>query len=330
MRSVHSVHILPFGSRICTQHSVLMTLRLCHFSDIHLTASPIGWSVRDLFGKRVTGWFNVNALGRGARFKHAPSVVDVLRQEFTTRGYDHLVFSGDATMLGFESEMLVAAEALGVHDESLPPCIAVPGNHDVYVGRVERRRLFEFAFRPWQRGERVGDWHYPFARKVKDVWLIALNSARANFWPWDASGKVGDHQLDRLRELTASLDAGLRIVVSHYPILTPQRKPEPRFHRMRDWRRVRDVAAECGISLWLHGHKHSWYVLSAGENLPFAAICAGSGTQTKRWGYHEYEIADRKLAGLRRVYEPEAAAFVDAERFDLELPNPRSGGTTSS
>jgi 3',5'-cyclic AMP phosphodiesterase CpdA len=84
-----------------------MTVRLCHFSDIHLTATPTGWSVRDLFGKRVTGWFNLNALGRGARFKHAPSVVDVLRGEFATRGYDHLVFSGDASMLGFESEMRV-------------------------------------------------------------------------------------------------------------------------------------------------------------------------------------------------------------------------------
>jgi 3',5'-cyclic AMP phosphodiesterase CpdA len=296
-------------------------VRLCHFSDIHLTASPMGWSVRDLFGKRVTGWFNLNALGRGTRFKHAPSVVDVLRREFATRGYDHLAFSGDATMLGFESEMRVAAAALGVGDESLPPCIAVPGNHDVYIGRVERRRLFEASFGPWQQGRRVGDFYYPFAQKVGHVWLIGVNSARANLLPWDASGKVGKLQLDRVRELCATLDAGPRVVVSHYPILTPARKPEPRFHRLRDWRAVRDVAAECGVSLWLHGHKHTWYVLPAGENLPFAAICAGSGTQTKRWGYHEYEIDGPKLAGLRRVYDPEAAAFVDADRFELELPD---------
>jgi 3',5'-cyclic AMP phosphodiesterase CpdA len=296
-------------------------VRLCHFSDIHLTASPKGWSVRDLFGKRVTGWFNLNALGRGARFKHAPSVVDVLRREFTTRGYDHLAFSGDATMLGFESEMQVAAAALGVGDESLPPCIAVPGNHDVYIGRVERSRLFEAAFGPWQQGRRVGNSYYPFARKVGHVWLIAVNSARANFWPWDASGKVGEKQLARLRELCATLDPGPRIVVSHYPILMPNRKPEPRFHRLRDWRRVRDVATECGVGLWLHGHKHTWYVLPAGENLPFAAICAGSGTQTKRWGYHEYEIDGRRLAGLRRVYDPVAGAFIDADRFELELPD---------
>jgi 3',5'-cyclic AMP phosphodiesterase CpdA len=295
-------------------------VKLCQFSDIHLTASPLGWSVRDLFGKRTTGWVNISLLGRGKRFEHAPSVVDVLRAEFAGRGFDHLVFSGDATMMGFDSEMRLAAEVLGVGDESLPPAIAVPGNHDVYIGRVERRRLFEAAFSPWQQGRRVGDSHYPFARKVGHVWLIAVNSARANVWPWDASGKVGEHQLSRLRELAATLDDGPRVVVSHYPILTPHRKPEPRFHRLRDWRRVRDTAAECGVGLWLHGHKHQWYALPAGENLPFPTVCVGSSTQKQRWGYHEYVIDGSKLTGLRRVYDFDAAAFVDADTFDLELP----------
>ena len=295
-------------------------VKLCHFSDIHLTARPLGWTVRDVFGKRTTGWMNLTLLGRGGRFRHAPIVADVLRRDFAARGFDHLVFSGDATMLGFDSEMTAAAAALGVSDTSLPSGIAVPGNHDVYVARAARRGAFEAAFGPWQQGRRVGEARYPFARQVGHVWLIAVNSARPNFWPWDATGKVGESQLGRLRTLTAELGSGPRVVVSHYPILTPARKPEPRFHRLLDWKRVRDVAAECGVGLWLHGHKHGWYVLPAGENLPFAAICAGSSTQTKRWGYHEYTIDGHTLRGLRRVYDPTAGAFADAETFELELP----------
>jgi len=296
-----------------------MTVKLCHFSDIHLTAKPMGWSARDVMGKRVTGWFNLTALGRGSRFKHAPTIADVLKRDFATRGFDHLVFSGDATMLGFESEMKLAANALGVGDATLPPAITVPGNHDVYIGRAEKKRVFESAFAPWQQGQRVGDSFYPFARKVGHVWLIAVNSARANFWPTDASGRVGEPQLARLRELTATLDPGPRIVVSHYPIMSPSRKAEPRFHRLRDWNRVRDVAAECGVSLWLHGHIHGWYVLPAGGELPFATICVGSTTQTRRWGYHEYTIDGGKLSALRRVYDLAAGTFVDADRFELEL-----------
>lgn len=294
-------------------------IKLCHFSDIHLTAKPLGWTVRDVIGKRTTGWLNIAALGRGGRFKHAAEVVQVLRRELATRGYDHLVFSGDATMLAFDTEMRDSAAALGVGDATLPPCTAVPGNHDVYVRRAEKKESFEAAFASWQQGRRVGDHRYPFAKKVGHVWLIAVNSAKANFWPWDATGRVGDAQLARLRELTSTLDPGPRIVVSHYPILLPNRKPEPPFHRLRDWQRTRDAAAECGVKLWLHGHKHGWYVLPAGENLPFACICAGSSTQTNRWGYHEYAIEGTNLKGSRRVYDRDAGAFTDADTFELDL-----------
>jgi len=295
-------------------------IRLAHFSDVHLTSERLGWRVRDVFGKRATGWVNVAVLGRGKRFRFAGQVVDALRHEFRTRHFDHLVFSGDATTMAFENEMADAARRLGVGDATLPPGIAVPGNHDLYTYGAVRRRTFEAAFSPWQQGERADASHvYPFARKVGHVWLIALNSARANLFPWDATGKVGKPQLERLRSLVARLDPGPRIIVSHYPILTRGRKPEPRWHRLKDWKRVRDAAAACGASLWLHGHKHAWYLLPTGRDLPFPTINVGSSAQEHLWGYHEYEIDGSKLAGLRRTYDREANQFQDRERFELEL-----------
>jgi len=294
-------------------------IKLAHFSDIHLTARPLGWRVRDMFSKRTTGWVNISLLGRGRRFRHANNVTAALRREFASRGFDQLVFSGDATTLAFPAEMTEAAQRLGVGDAALPPGIAVPGNHDLYVYRAVRDRVFEDAFAPWQDGVRVSGEHYPFARKVGHVWLIALNSAKSNFWLWDATGRVGDAQLERLRALCSSLDSGPRIVVSHYPLLTQKYTPEPRWHRLHDWRKARDVAAECGVSLWLHGHRHHWYVLLAAANLPFPTICAGSSTQTRRWGYHEYTLDGWHLKGQRRVYDQASGAFADAEQFELNL-----------
>ena len=292
-------------------------LRLAHFSDVHLTARRLGWRARDLFNKRTSGWVNVKLLGRGSRFAHANDVTAALRKEFATRGFDQLVFSGDATTLGFPSEVREAADRLGVNDASLPPGIAVPGNHDLYVGRSTRDRAFETAFAPWQEGVRVSADPYPFARKVGGVWLIALNSAKPNFWLWDATGRVGATQLQRFRELCKSLDAGPRIVVSHYPLLMEGHKVEPRWHRLHDWRAARDAAAECGVSLWLHGHRHHWYALPPAPNLPFPTICTGSSTQTKRWGYHDYTLDGRHLKAQRRVYDLATGAFVDAEQFEL-------------
>jgi 3',5'-cyclic AMP phosphodiesterase CpdA len=296
-----------------------MTVRLAHFSDIHLTVQPLGWGVRDGFNKRLTGWANLTLSGRRGRFRHASAVMAALRKEFELRGFDQLVFSGDATMLGFPAEIAAAAKCIGVGSRELPPGIAVPGNHDLYVGSCARDGLFETTFAPWQQGLRVGPEPYPFARKVGDIWLIAVNSAKPNLLAWDASGRVGAAQLGRLRDLCATLDAGPRIVVSHYPLLMEGHRPEPVWHRLRDRVAVRDAAADCGVVLWLHGHRHRWYVLQPGANLPFATICTGSSTQTDRWGYHDYTISGTHLAAVRRIYQPSTGVFADADRFALEL-----------
>ena len=82
---------------------------------------------------------------------------------------------------------------------------------------------------------------------------------------------------------------------------------------------VRDAAAECGVKLWLHGHRHKWYVLPRAGNLPFATVCTGSTTQARRWGYHDYALDGFHLIGLRRVYDEATGTFLDADRFELEL-----------
>jgi 3',5'-cyclic AMP phosphodiesterase CpdA len=306
-----------------TRHSIpdnRMTVRLAHFSDIHLTARPLGWRPRDWFSKRVTGWVNVRLLGRGRRFRRAPVVVGALVRAIRERHPDGLVFTGDATGMGFESEFVAAAAALGVGDEALPPAVAVPGNHDYYTRRSVSDGLFEAYFGPWQDGLRVNDETYPFARKVGDVWLICANSCTANLWNWDASGAIGRAQLDRLKLLCAALDPGLRVLVTHYPLRTARGVVEPRVRRLRDHEAALAAAVECDIGLWLHGHIHRGFVLKPTGAIPFPVICVGSAAQTHRWSYNEYTIDGTRLEGVRRVYDPEHDQFRDAGFFELDLP----------
>jgi 3',5'-cyclic AMP phosphodiesterase CpdA len=141
---------------------------------------------RHWFSKRLTGWVNLSLLGRGHRFRHAERVLAVLRDELRDRRFDRVVFSGDATALGFEEEVARAAALLGLeHPEPLPG-LAVPGNHDYYTAHAARSGHFEQYFAPWQAGERVGDAVYPFAQRVGPGWLVAVNSSRPNRWPADA------------------------------------------------------------------------------------------------------------------------------------------------
>ncbi len=295
-------------------------IRFAHFSDVHLTSQHLGWTMRDLFSKKATGWVNVKLLGRGSRFKNAPRVVDVLLEDFREGTFDQLIFSGDATKLAFESEFQLAAAKLGVGDPSLAPIIGVPGNHDYYTRPAFRAGLFEKHFKPWLDGQRVDDHTYPFARKVGPAWIIAVNSATPNWALWDASGQIGPDQLERLERLCAQLDGGPRILVTHYPLRTSRGNVEHATHRLRDHERALETARRCGIGLWLHGHLHRGFVLPASESIPFPVICAGSCTQTNRWMYNVCELDGRTLSVQRRRFNATVDRFENAEEWKLELP----------
>jgi 3',5'-cyclic AMP phosphodiesterase CpdA len=294
-------------------------VRLAHFSDIHLTTRRLGWSLHDLPTKRVTGWFHLRALGRGRQFRMAHDVARGLVREFRERKPDRIVFSGDATALGFDSETAHAARLLRVGENDLPPGLAVPGNHDYYTRASARSGAFERDFAPWLVGERVAEDVYPFAQRVGPLWLVAVSSCTANVEPWDASGEVGEAQRERLRELLDRLSTGPRILVTHYPVCLADGRPESRRHGLRDLEPMVRVASDGGVVLWLHGHRHHPYIVTRPPQAPFPVICAGSVSHLGIESYGEYVVGPRRLTGRWRVYDASTQSFRDGEAFEIEL-----------
>ena len=294
-------------------------VRLVHLSDIHVTAPAYRWFAEDWFNKRLPAWFNLRWLGRGRRFHHADTVLTVLMAELRRQPPDHVVFSGDATALGFEEEMVRASVLLGLAQPDRLPGIAVPGNHDYCTPRAAAG-LFERHFAPWQTGERVSTDTYPFAQRVGPVWLVGVCSATPNRWPWDASGGVGKDQLARLGELLRRLEGGPRVLVTHYPVCLASGRPEHGTHCLRDLHELAEVARAGGIGLWLHGHRHDAYEHLRTEWTPFPVICAGSSTQQQRWSYGDYTITGHQLQGVRRTFDLKTGQFHDATNFALDLP----------
>jgi 3',5'-cyclic AMP phosphodiesterase CpdA len=294
----------------------MQSIRLAHISDIHVSARS-RWRADDWFNKRLFAWLNLRLLGRARRFRHADTVLTALVEELHARRPDRVIFSGDATALGFEEEVARAAGLLGLH---ALPGLAVPGNHDYCTFRAATSGAFERHFAPWQEGERIDDSIYPFAQRVGHAWLIGVNSAKANRWAWDASGIVGQQQLDRLTALLARLDDGPRILVTHYPACKASGKLEPPTHRLLDVHDLANVAGKGKVSLWLHGHLHRAFQHPATNLTPFPVICAGSSTQSWLWSYGEYTLTGRELHVVRRVYDPDTRRFREGEAFDLALP----------
>ena len=291
--------------------------RLAHISDVHITASRLGMRLHDWWTKRPASWLNLRLFGRGRAFRYADQVLDVWRDEIVARGVNRVIFSGDATAMGFPSELERAADLLGA-TRGLQG-IAVPGNHDYGTRKAAASGDFERYFEAWLDGQRLEDHTYPFAQKIGDVWFVGLNSAKGNVWFWDASGRVGETQLERLRKLLADLPAGPRIIVTHYPLFLANGKPEHRAHGLRDAAAVIKVASEGGVKLWLHGHRHGFYWFENLPGVPFAMVCAGSGTQSGLWSYLEYDLEGTKLQGRRRVYDADKNAFQEADGFSIRL-----------
>lgn len=293
-------------------------IRLAHFSDIHVTSPALEWQLEDWFTKRFTSWVN-HRFFRGVQFKMAHEIVPRLMDELVNREIDHAIFSGDATALGFESEIRVASEVLRVGELPIPG-LAIPGNHDYCTRSAASSGQFERYFGAWQQGRRIGGHHYPFAQPVGPLWLIAVNAATGNRWPWDAGGAVGAEQLARLQQLLAELEPGPRVLVLHFPLCLSNGRREPFYHGLRDLDALLAVAKAGGVSLWLHGHRHSPYAHQTASGASFPVICAGTATQRGLSSYFEYTIKDQSLTAIRRRFDPIDLAFHDAETFTLQLP----------
>jgi 3',5'-cyclic AMP phosphodiesterase CpdA len=292
-------------------------LRLAHFSDIHLTSDCYSWRREDWFNKRLAAWLNLKVCGREYRFRHGSKVMAAMCKDLLVRKPDWRVFSGDASAMGFDEEVRLVARLLGVNEW---PGLAVPGNHDYCTRTAEREEVFERNFAPWQQGERVGGERYPFAVRAGEAWLIGLNSAVGNLWPWDASGRVGEEQLGRLEALLGRLEGGgPRLLITHYPVVRASGWREPFLRHLRDLDAVIKVCEKGRVGAWLHGHIHAAFHFPKGLYAPFPIVCAGSATQTGLWSYGEYEVGDGALKGSVRGYDPEGDAFREVRSFEVEL-----------
>jgi 3',5'-cyclic AMP phosphodiesterase CpdA len=297
-------------------------VRLAHLSDVHLTTSPLGWKPGDWFSKRVTGWISTNWGSRRWRFRHADTVLALLVAEIRGLRPDGIIFSGDATMLGFATETARTAAILEVGRPEMPPGIAVPGNHDYYTPGAQASGDFEKWFAPWQQGQRVDTAIYPFARQIGPVWLVGVNGAVGHRLPFDATGCIDPGELERLGRLLGELPPGPRILVHHFPVADRHGESERRWHALGNLAELLDVARRGGVCLWLHGHRHGAYVLNDPRLAPFPIVCAGSATDAKHanLGYNQYTIDGSQLRGLRRVFDLSELRFRDADTFELTLP----------
>jgi 3',5'-cyclic AMP phosphodiesterase CpdA len=246
---------------------------LAHISDIHLSPMPdLGW--RDLLGKRLTGYLNWKLKRHG---ELNSETLSSLIAHMQAQNADFTAVTGDLVNLALPSEIDRAGqwlEALGTSDK----VAACPGNHDAYVaGALESAQL---AWGEYMQGETLDDAAFPFVRRVGELAIISCSSAVPTR-PFLAIGRFDEQQADRLgRILRLMGDADMfRTVLIHHP-------PNPELQHpsfgLKGHKLFRQVIAEHGAELILHGHTHRSSIHSIpgkGKEVPVVGVAAASAAQ---------------------------------------------------
>ena len=248
-------------------------ITLAHISDIHLSPMPdVGW--RDLLGKRLTGFLNWKLKRHG---ELNSETLSSLVAHMQAQNADFTAVTGDLVNLALKVEVERAGEwlsALGPTDK-----VAVcPGNHDAYVpGALESA---QDIWGDYMRGETLDDQVFPFVRRVDELAIISCSSAVPTR-PFLAIGRFDDKQAERLaRILKVMGEAGyFRTVLIHHP-------PNPELQHpsfgLKGHKLFRQVIAEHGAELILHGHTHRSSIHSIpgnGKEVPVVGVAAASAAQ---------------------------------------------------
>jgi 3',5'-cyclic AMP phosphodiesterase CpdA len=248
-------------------------ITLAHISDIHLSPMPaVGW--RDLLGKRLTGYLNWK-LRRHDELNS--ETLTSLVAHMQAQNADFTAVTGDLVNLALGEEVDRAGrwlQALGATDR-----IAVcPGNHDAYVtGALESAQE---VWGDYMRGETLDEAAFPFVRRVGDLAVISCSSAVPTR-PFLAIGRFDEKQADRLgRILKIMGEAGhFRAVLIHHP---PNAELQHPSFGLKGHKRFRQVIAEHGAELILHGHTHRSSIHSIpgkGHEVPVVGVAAASAAQ---------------------------------------------------
>lgn len=288
------------------------TFTLAHLSDVHL--APIaGFRLRHLNTKRALGFVNWQ---RGRRHVHQRAIADRIAADALEHTPDHIAVTGDLANLGLPGEY---ASALAWLERLGDPqrVSVVPGNHDIYTGRLGDDSCLR-TWAPYMRNSEC--WtddatvQFPYVRTQGPVALIGLNSAMPTP-PFVAAGRLGPEQLAQLALALDRLAAAnyIRIVMIHHPPLPGQAPPR---RALQDAAALADVLDRHGADLVLHGHNHremlAWRRHSEG-GIPVLGVASASAGRR-----HKSEpLARYYLIRLRRQ---DGAVRIDCETRGLKTP----------
>ena len=288
-----------------------MSLRILHFSDVHLPFPPGAFHSPELLHpKRILALLNYY-LRRNAKYAEAlqklHGLLDFLRRE----PVDYVLYTGDTFNFGLEREFIAGAPRIAeVLALARRGALAVPGNHDLYTGAslIHHRRHLAPLVRS-DLPETATPTGFPLVRWLgDDAVAIAFNTARPHFAFWNSSGRVPVLELDALQRLLDLPEIAARrfiFLMTHYPF------DEAGFlHGLRNSRALLRLLRGRENLVLLHGHNHRPYTYF----LPDTSIplyCAGSLSKAGGESFWLFDLFGDSLNARRGAWRNARFTLLD-------------------
>jgi len=238
-------------------------ITLAHISDIHLSPMP-AIRPRDLVGKRLTGFLNWKLKRHG---ELNSETLAQLVAHMQGQNADFTAVTGDMTNLALPVEIERAGDwlrALGPSDAYVPGALATA----------------QEDWGDYLKGETLEGEAFPFVRRVGDLAIISCSSAVPTA-PFMAIGRFEEKQAARLARILKLMgDAGyFRTVLIHHP---PNAELQHPSFGLKGHRLFRQVIAEHGAELVLHGHTHRssiHHIPGKDHEVPVIGVAAASAAK---------------------------------------------------
>jgi 3',5'-cyclic AMP phosphodiesterase CpdA len=278
-------------------------LRVVHLSDIH---HQLDWTQRSAISsgwRGALGRFELQGLGRLARFHGVADRIAGLVDQVQALEVDQVLITGDFTALGDPDE-LTQVRALLAPLISTAKLTVIPGNHDRYTSPVSAGR-FEQCFGDLLVSDLPGHADaagFPFVKLIGAHFaIVGLDSTRVSGMGQYFFGRLGADQRARLgRVLDDPQLAGRTVLVlCHHGPLGPSGSFDWREAGLADSGQLLALLRDRPVVLH-HGHSHHRFWHPAKDGAPHI-FGGGSSTEPGTEGFWLIELDDHQRLEARPI-----------------------------
>ncbi len=245
---------------------------------------------------------------------HRPEVARGVLALIGERRPDLVILSGDLTQRARPEQFLEARQFV---DQISPPCLVVPGNHDVPL-----YRFWERMFTPFKAYRKHFDEELEPVLERDGVVIVGVNTAHG----WTVKdGRISSSRLRRLeKQLEDVPSKAFKIVVAHHQLIPPPGFGSPRV--LINAEEAVRVLARGGVELVLSGHLHQTYCATSEEYFrlglpPVRILHSGTSTSSRGRGVERrlntcnwIDLRESSWTLSHMLWEPKSGHFLERSR----------------